>query len=113
MTPLGATYREGLPGGPQFSIDAAAISDLSLAVIDTDGMTNLAVEDSGGLGVPEKILSMELSQPGEYFVRIRGMEDDVQLYRFDVSATYVPEPMGLVTLWIGLMLPIVNRRRCG
>jgi hypothetical protein len=112
LMPVGPTYLEGLPGGAQYPIDASSISDLSLALFDTDGISILDIEDSGGLGEPEKILRWELTEPGEYFVRARGTQDDVQLYRLEILATYVvPEPTSGLSGLCGWLLLVALRRR--
>lgn len=108
LTPVGPTYLEGPLGGQQATVNAAAISNLGLAVFDTDGVRILGNANLNGPGVAEQIRNLTLG-PGRYFARVSGNADDVQLYRLDLTATFVPEP-GSVGLWMAIGLWGMLRR---
>ncbi len=104
LTPHGPTYSEGPAGGIQQPLDSAAVSDLTLALFDRDGITPLRIVNAAGAGENEQILGFELPSAGQYFARVTGLADDVQLYQLDVTALTVPEPSSLLLLLAGLLL---------
>ncbi|HEY6563102.1 MAG TPA: hypothetical protein VIY86_01275, partial [Pirellulaceae bacterium] len=108
-TPLGPRYLQGPQGGVQMPLDSFAVSDLSLDVYGSDGVTLLATADFGGLGAAERIELLPLPLAGRYFVRVRGTADDVQLYRLDISSL-VPEPVVMVG-GLGCLLGVFAIRR--
>ena len=87
LTPAGYTYREGAQNGTQSTYPTSTFSNLNLTVFDSNGTTVLASDNSGGLGEADSISALALSDPGEYFVRVRGAADEVQLYQLEVSVT--------------------------
>jgi serralysin len=86
LTPLGGIFYQGVEGGSQTLFDANARNDLSLAVYDHDGATVLASANSTGAGQNESIADLFLAEAGQYFVRITGAADAVQLYQLEMSA---------------------------
>lgn len=94
LTPHGPTYMEGPEGGPQTSFAAALQSDLSLALFGADGMTELAAANEHGLGGIEE-LHLVLTTPGDYFVKISGSDNEVQLYELNVDFAFVPGDVNL------------------
>ena len=99
LTPLGGTFHQGMPGGPQSLINASARSNIRFELLDTNGEGILDVADSAPAGAVER-LTIELATPGDYFVRVSGSFHAVQLYQLQLSAAsldepsapYVPEP---------------------
>ncbi len=87
VTPKGPIYTEGPQGGAQTSLDTSMLSNLNLALYDRDGVTLLASDDSGGLGVADSISSFSLSSPGDYFVRVKGANNNIQMYQLDIGVT--------------------------
>lgn len=97
LTPVGPTYNEGPQGGSQSPFNAAAQSDLTLALIAPDGLTELAFANNAGLGGIETLSNL-LVLTGDYFVRVAGLtQDRIQMYRLDVSliSGVIPEPAGI------------------
>ena len=95
LTPLGATFNQGVQGGgAQSSINTAAISDLSLTLIDVDGESVIAMADSNGAGIVESIDAIVIPEAGEYFVRIAGAGDVVQFYELSLSLREVTQLVG-------------------
>ncbi len=90
--PIGPSYLEGPQGGSQSTINAAQISDLTLALIGTDQSTVLATSNIGGLGVTETIADFDLDA-GTYYARITGTANNIQMYQFDLSVTEVMNPL--------------------
>ncbi|HEX6962046.1 MAG TPA: hypothetical protein VF175_09280 [Lacipirellula sp.] len=84
LTPQGTTYSVGRQGQTQASFNSAALNDLTLALIDRDGFTTLATSATGGLGAGETIVRQ--LEPGDYFVKVTGVQNDIQLYKLQVSA---------------------------
>lgn len=111
LTPVGPTYNEGPQGGSQSPFNAAAQSDLTLALFAPDGLTQLAFANNAGLGGAE-FLSNLLVLTGDYFIRVAGLtQDRIQMYRLDVSlvSAVIPEP-AVLGLLAGLGL-LLHRRR--
>ncbi len=98
VTPVGMTYLSGpqnsdgscSPGTPY---DSLRIHDLALRVLDTDGVTELAAADLGGLGEAEQLVGIELpSGAGEYFVEITGdSTNSAQLLQLALAVTPTAE----------------------
>ena len=84
LTPMGPSYFQGPQGGSQANYVTKEFSDLSLALIDTNGSTVLDLQNAGGTGDNESILDFNVN-PGEYFVRITGAANNVQMYQLQVS----------------------------
>ncbi|MFN3167710.1 MAG: matrixin family metalloprotease [Phycisphaeraceae bacterium] len=89
LTPRGPTYNSGPEGGTQSPVNTAALSDLSLALVDTDGTSLLALRDEAGRGAIESIAGVTADQPGTYFVRVTGDDDAPQLYQLDLLVTAI------------------------
>lgn len=94
VTPIGLTYLAGPQNGdgscsPGTPYDSLRIHDLALRVLDTDGFTELASADLGGLGDAEQLMGVELpSGAGEYFVEISGdSTDSAQLLQLSLAVT--------------------------
>jgi len=91
LDPRGAIYNEGPQGGSQSSDNAAARSDLALALLTSDGSATLDDADATGLGQSETIVrDLEPLQPGDYAARVTGATTDaLQLYRLELAFTAV------------------------
>lgn len=112
LTPVGPTYNEGPQGGTQSPFNAAARSDLTLAVFAPNGITQLAFANNTGLGQPETIENL-LAFSGDYFIRVAGLTlNQIQIYRLDVSlvSAVIPEPAALGVLALAPLL-LTRRRR--
>jgi hypothetical protein len=85
LRPVGLTYFQGPQGGSQTQLLTSQLSDLTLALFDTDGSTQLDLQNVNGLGGTESILGFSLSTAGTYYTRITGANNNIQLYQLDVS----------------------------
>ena len=110
LTPVGPTYQEGPQGGSSSSFNTAALSDLTLELIDTDGSTVLQLANAGGLGSAESIL--ENLGPGTYYARVTGDANTIQMYHLSVTANFtaIPEPTSIAFLGL-VSLGLLSRRR--
>ena len=86
LTPVGTTYNQGPQGGNQNSVDTSSVSDLTLALVDTNQSTVLATSNVGGLGVAEQIADFSLDS-GEYYIRVTGTANNVQMYELELNVT--------------------------
>jgi hypothetical protein len=93
LNPLGGTFTQGVQGGQQSSFNASARNDLSVAVFSTNGTTLLASASSAPIGQAELLGDVNLTTAGQYFVRIMGDNDSVQLYELQLSATAAVTPL--------------------
>ncbi len=114
LTPVGPTYLEGPQGGSTSSLNTARLSNLVLSLFDTDGTTLIGQDNSGGLGEVDQLLDQNLIA-GTYFIRVSGLQNQVQMYHLAVSANFtaIPEPgtLGICMLAIvGLGLSSCRRR---
>lgn len=89
LTPKGPAYNSGPQGGAQAQLDTAALSDLTLALIDADGVTLIAQADQHAEGSAEVIAGVVLDSPGAYFVKITGADNAPQLYQLDLLANAI------------------------
>ncbi len=95
LSPKGPTYLSGPEdGGPQTDLVTAALSDLTLTLLDTDGTTLLIQVNDQPAGFAESIAGYLLDTPGTYYARITGAADAPQLYQLDVLATAAPAIAG-------------------
>ena len=97
LTPIGPTYDQGqqcgdgstsgncLPPPDPTSFNASAQSDLTLRLIDTNGVSPLITANSGGLGQSETIAETDLPGGGTYYLRITGAQNAAQLYQLDLT----------------------------
>jgi Ca2+-binding RTX toxin-like protein len=88
LTPVGPTYNQSPQDESQTSFDAASQSDLTVELIDTDGSTILTTANANGIGQIESVLDFELSAAGQYFARISGADNTVQLYRLEIMVDH-------------------------
>ncbi len=85
VTPVGPTYNEGAQNGAQAPYVTSEFSNLSLALIGMDQSTLLAADNSGGLGQADRISDFTLADAGQYYVRINGDADQIQMYELAIS----------------------------
>jgi hypothetical protein len=85
LTPRGATYSVGPQNGTQTPLNTMALSNLGLELMDTDGSSVLDTADAHGVGVAEAITRVLTA--GDYFARVTGADNNVQLYGLDISGT--------------------------
>jgi len=111
LTPKGPTYLEGFSPGTLQPYDSSAQSNLSLELLDSNGTTSLLFANDNGLGGSEGILNFELDTPGEYFVRIRGAQNTIQLFQLDLSAVPIPEPASALLLLLGMTTCLAQRNQ--
>ena len=96
LTPLGGTFHQGLPGGAESLTNASARNNLRFELIGPDGEGVLAIANSAPAGAVER-LSIDLSTPGNYFVRVSGSFHAVQLYQLELTATSLGDPSAPIT----------------
>jgi autotransporter-associated beta strand protein len=96
LTPRGTSYSVGPEDGSQSTLNTLSLSNLSLALFDTNGTSLLATADANAAGLGEEILRQLL--PGTYYARVKGAQNDIQLYGLNLTST-VPLPRNLV--WVG------------
>jgi uncharacterized repeat protein (TIGR01451 family) len=90
VTPLGSTYQQGPQNqkgscDPSTAFNALAQSNLALQVISTNGTTILVSGNAAGIGLPETLNNVVLPSAGEFFIRVSGSPDAVQLYNFALT----------------------------
>jgi len=86
LTPVGPTYMSGNQGGTPSPFDAAAQSNLSVAVLDSNGGSVLGTADATGIGQQEILADVVLPTAGAYFVHVRGAQNAAQFYQLNVMA---------------------------
>jgi len=85
LTPRGGTFTQSEQQGIPSPFNASARSDLSVSIFDSTGSTLLATIDNTGQGESERLQDFRLLEPGEYFARVTGADDTIQLYQLDLS----------------------------
>lgn len=85
LTPHGGVFSQSGEGGFPTTFDADARSDLSLTIFDRNGTSILATVNNGGLGESDVLSDLNLSVAGEYFARVTGAADTIQLYGLSLS----------------------------
>lgn len=90
LTPRGATYSQG--GSTLNTLDD---NNLSLTLFDQNGTSVLSFAGSLGAGLAETIDNFLLDEAGEYYLRVLGSTNAVQLYQLDLMAeSVVPSLLG-------------------
>lgn len=90
LTPHGGQFAQGSEGTVPTPFNADNRSNLSFDVIDTDGSTVLAAVNNGAAGISDVLEDLELADSGEYFIRITGAADTIQLYQLDLELMIAP-----------------------
>ncbi len=85
LVPVGPSYLEGPQNGDQSLLRPSRFNDLSLQFFDKDGTTQLGVTNAGGLGETESLTDLLAPTAGEYFVRIQGEFDTIQMFELSIS----------------------------
>ena len=99
LNPMGATYNEALLGENQTALNTKALNDLSLALLNSNGL-ELAAADDTTIGFGEIISELQLATPGNYYIQVSGADDNVQLYELDLTVLNsfpTATPIGLNT----------------
>ena len=89
LNPRGPSFEaviQAAPQPPTAEFNASEQSDLVLAIFDQSG-TLLSQVDATGLGEDETIDQLLLAEAGDYFVRVTGKANAVQMYSLEVSVT--------------------------
>ncbi len=105
---VGPSYNRGPQGGTQSAYDLSQLSDLDLALVDSNGTTILMQSNTTGLGVQESI-NMDLDA-GTYFIRVTGRDNDAQFYQLSVTSS-IPEPGTMLLLGATFLVGAVRLRR--
>jgi hypothetical protein len=87
LTPRGGVFTQGTEDGQQATFNANARNDLSLSLFDRDGTTLLSSINNVGPGQTESLSAFNLPAAGEYFVRVDGANDAIQLYQLELSSS--------------------------
>ena len=96
LIPRGTTYNQSTGGGPQLPVNSKAISDLTLALINTNGSSVITTANSGGAGESESIV--ETLDAGTYYARVTGTANDIQLYGLNITGAFFS---GQDLIWTG------------
>jgi autotransporter-associated beta strand protein len=99
LSPHGTSYLvapQTTPPTTQTTLNTLSLSNLSLALFDSNGTTLLDNANLNLAGAGEAIARQLL--PGTYYARVAGLNDDIQLYQLGISAS-TPAPANLV--WVG------------
>lgn len=108
LTPYGPTYNEAPqtdPATTQTPLNAKALSDLVLEILDASGST-IATANATSAGGIESFANFTLSS-GNYFVRVTGLDDNVQVYGLGLNFLALPEPTAACAL---LGFALIRRR---
>ncbi|HCK41749.1 MAG TPA: hypothetical protein DHW22_08970 [Planctomycetaceae bacterium] len=101
LRPQGIAYEVGPQDGTVATLDVRELSDLTLSLYDTNGVSVLGTSNTTGLGGIETLV-MSLNA-GTYFARVSGAHNNIQLYELRV-AVGVPENL----IWTGQTSSVWN-----
>ncbi|QDT69867.1 Matrixin [Planctomycetes bacterium MalM25] len=109
---VGRTYNEGPQNGEQSPLDTSMLSELQIALQELTGGIGVLTHATGASESPttRAIRQIELEPGKDYYVRVTGTQNNVQLYRLDLAVTAVPEPTTLAVLGLA-PLACLSRRR--
>jgi hypothetical protein len=86
LTPRGGVFTQASEGQTPTTFDANARNNLALAILAGDGTSLLATASNSPAGAAESLAGLELPEAGNYFVRITGTDDTIQLYQLSLTA---------------------------
>ena len=84
LMPQGATFLQGAQNEQQSSFNTVTTSDLTLALFDSSQNLVMTANNTGA-GSIEAINAFDIQSAGEYYVRITGTANNVQLYQLSVD----------------------------
>ncbi|MEE9403373.1 MAG: matrixin family metalloprotease [Algisphaera sp.] len=108
LTPYGPTYNEGREGGALSPLVTSALSDLTLELVNSIGVS-LVTSNASAAGFAESFSGFAVAA-GDYFLRVTGEANNIQVYGLDLVVA-VPEPGTLLVLMGGGVLVGMRRRR--
>lgn len=85
VTPIGESYLNGPQNGTPVLFEPSLSNDLAIAVFDSAGQLVQSTNATGN-GESESITGLFLSD-GEFFVRVTGSDNNVQLYELEVNSS--------------------------
>ena len=91
VDPTGTTYQSGPQNGTPTTFNAEAQNDLAFEVLADDGVTTLASVSAAGLAQTESLVDLNLAT-GDYFLRVTGAQNTVQMYDVSISAVAATPP---------------------
>jgi hypothetical protein len=94
LIPRGPSYSEGPEGGTQTNFSSFSQSNLSLAIYDGAETEELAQVDAFGPGSSE-VLELTLTGAGDYYLKVAGAQNTVQLYELSVDFSFLPGDVNL------------------
>lgn len=111
---VGRTYNEGPQGGTQSPLDTSMLNELQISLQELTGGIGVLTHATGASESPtvRAIRQIELEPGKDYYVRVTGSQDNVQLYRLDlaVTALAIPEPTMLAMTCLALVAGASRRR---
>jgi hypothetical protein len=87
LTPLGGMFTQSAENGQQATFNANARNNLSINLFDRNGTTLLASVNNAGAGQTENLSGFNLPGAGQYYVRVGGANDLIQLYELELSVS--------------------------
>jgi hypothetical protein len=87
LTPRGGVFDQAAQAQVPTSFNANARNNLSLTIYSSDGTSVLATAATQPAGGTESIVKLLLPSAGQYFARIAGVDDTIQLYQLSLTPT--------------------------
>lgn len=108
LSQVGRSYNEGPVEGEQMLLETSRLNPLDVSLIGDDGsggIVTLEGRSAEGDDTVKFIFDAPINAGGEYYVHVRGAQDQVQLYELALrfAPVTVPEPAGLVMLAAALL----------
>ncbi|MEE9403768.1 MAG: matrixin family metalloprotease [Algisphaera sp.] len=109
LTSVGPAYGSSGEGSTdQYLRDTSVLSDLALEILDAQG-NRVALADVVGLGGSESLMDVMLTQ-GDYYARITGKTNSIQMYTLDLDFMAVPEPGTFLLVALASGVGVLRRR---
>jgi serralysin len=87
LTPRGGVFDQAAQAQVPTSFNANARNNLALTIFSSDGTSVLATAATQPAGGTESIIKLLLPAAGQYFARVAGVEDTIQLYQLSLTPT--------------------------
>ena len=87
LSPRGPTYTYTPENLSARTVNASALSDLQMRMIDATTGRPLATVNQGAIGASESLSQFMLPAAGSYAIEVTGSEDDNQFYELNASLT--------------------------
>ncbi|MEO0530620.1 MAG: matrixin family metalloprotease [Planctomycetota bacterium] len=109
---VGRTYNEGRQNQEQSQLVTSQLNPLELTVLSGVNGSGIITEAEGEViaRLGKEVSSLELDPGRDYYIRVNGTVDNVQLYELRLNFAEIPEPTAVLLLAVAAGCGLTRRR---